>query len=75
MLENWRWRLPLWTETDRRGFRDATAEAWHLHQLYDPDIRTKAFRKYSPHTYDTREEWELRELRPGEPHVLNKEKQ
>ncbi len=62
MLENWRWRLPLWSAADRDGFAETTAWAWHQMQLKSPELGTKAFRKHSPNTYATREEWAARHL-------------
>jgi hypothetical protein len=57
VLANWRWAIRLWTQADRTEFQDVMAQAWHNVQVADKDTRTKKFRKYSPNTYDTSEEW------------------
>ncbi len=64
ILGNWRWTLPLWTPAERSAWVQTMARAWFKCQLHDPDLRTKKYRKYSPNTYETAEEWARINLPP-----------
>jgi hypothetical protein len=64
LLGNWRWNLPIWSAAEREEFRYVMALAWHNMQKNNPELRTKEYRKYSPNTYATAEEWEREQLQP-----------
>ncbi|MEA3365224.1 MAG: hypothetical protein U9Q79_06240, partial [Candidatus Hydrogenedentes bacterium] len=58
IAKNWRWYARIWTDDDRKEFDEVMARAWFRMQQGNPDLRTRHYRKYSPNTYETPEEWE-----------------
>lgn len=57
LLSQWQWELCLWTPAERKEFQNVVARAWSQMQQFNPHLRSKQLRPYSPGTTEKEDDW------------------